>query len=299
MNRTEVAQEERRAVDSPSSGASEGETPERGGDGETRWQLKMFQKTLKKRQKLRLLLDQVGPLSDERCLLLTNGDNNGALNHYFREAGGRWRWGEFEADTVDQLESFLCEPVRHVTPDELPFEDESFDRIVVIDVHEHLHEVMPLNRELRRIVAPGGLTVVTTPNGDTSLPVAVLKRWVGMGPSEYGHVVQGYTAQELADMLSKAGLRPVSRGAYSKFFTELAELVLNFAYVKVLSKKDEGPEVEEGTIAPTNEDQLQAVKKAYRAYSVVYPFVRGFSMLDALIPGDGGYAVSVAARKPS
>lgn len=261
---------------------------------DTPWQLKMFRKTLKKRQKLRLLLDQLGSVHGQRCLLLTNGDNNGALNYHFRQAGGDWTWGEFEEDTVKELEAFLEEPVRHASPGELPFEDAAFDRIIVIDVHEHLHDVEPLNRELARVLAPGGRAVVTTPNGDTKLPVAVLKRWVGMGPSEYGHVVQGYEAGELESMLSDVGLEPESRGAYSKFFTELAELVINFAYVKILSS-DDG---EEGEIAPTNEEELESVGKAYRAYSLVYPFVRAFSMLDALIPGQGGYAVSVTARKP-
>lgn len=263
------------------------------------WQLQMFRKTLKKQQKLRLLLDQLGSLGDQRCLLLTNGDNNGALNHHFREAGGRWTWGEFEGANVAELERFLGEKVHHVALADLPFEDGSFDRIVVIDVHEHVTDVEPLNREIARILAPGGLAIVTTPNGDTRLPVAVLKRVVGMGPSQYGHVVQGYRPEELEEMLSAVGLTPVSRGAYSRFFTELAELVINFAYVKVLSRKRKGPDVEEGVIAPTNEEQLRSVAKAYRAYSLVYPFVRTFSWLDVLIPGDGGYAVSVVARRPS
>lgn len=267
-----------------------------GGRDERRWQLEMFRRTLKKRQKLRLLLDQLGSLDAERCLLLTNGDNNGALNHHFREAGGRWTWGEFEEEPVEQLEAFLGDPVHHVSPGDFPFGDGTFDRIVVIDVHEHLREVDPLNRELARVLAPGGLAVVTVPNGDTGLPVTVLKRWVGMGPSEYGHVVQGYEVGELERMLSAVGLEPESRGAYSRFFTELAELMINFAYVKVLSSND-GGESGEGKIAPTDRDDLASVGTAYRAYSLVYPFVRAFSMLDLLIPGQGGYAVSVAARK--
>lgn len=262
------------------------------------WQLKMFEKTLKKRQKLRLLLEQIGPTVGERCLLLTNGDNNGALNYHFSEAGGDWTWGEFDRETVGQLEEFLGDPVYHVSPERLSFEAEAFDRIIVIDVHEHLHEVEPLNRELARVLAPGGRVVVTTPNGDEGLPIAVLKRWVGMGPSEYGHVVQGYDTDELEHMMASVGLEPESRGAYSKFFTELVELIINFGYVKVLSS-DEEDDGDEGNIAPTNEEELESVKKAYMAYSLVYPFVRAFSMLDHLIPSDSGYAVSVAARKPS
>lgn len=263
------------------------------------WQLRMFRKTLKKQQKLALLLKQLGPLNDERCLLLTNGDNNGALNFHFREAGGRWTWGEFEETNVPELAQFLGETVHHVRLTSLPFPDGSFDRVVVIDVHEHVREVAPVNREIARVLAPGGLAIVTTPNGDTRLPVAILKRLVGMGPSKYGHIVQGYRAAELERMLSEVGLTPVSRGAYSRFFTELAELVINFGYVKILSRKRGGPKVDEGVIAPTSEEQLRSVAKVYRAYSLVYPFVRTFSAFDVLVPGRGGYAVSVVARRPS
>jgi len=39
------------------------------------------------------------------------------------------------------------------------------------------------------------------------------------------------------------------------------------------------------------------VQKEMRMYSFIYPFMYGFSLLDKLIPGRGGYAVAVSARK--
>jgi hypothetical protein len=148
------------------------------------------------------------------------------------------------------------------------------------------------------VLAPGGLAIVTTPNGETRLPVAALKRVIGMGPETYGHVVQGYRVRELEQMLRAVGMQPVGSGGYSRFFTELAELVINFAYVKILAKKKEHPPVMQGTIAPTSKKELEAVRKEYRMYSLIYPFMYVFSLLDKLIPGRGGYAVAVAARKP-
>ena len=266
---------------------------------ETPWQLQMFSKSLKKQQKVQMLLDLLGPLRDERCLLVTNGDNNGAMNHHLRAAGGRWMWAEIEAHTIPEMAKFLGEPVSHADSDRLPFPDASFDRVVVIDAHEHLDDVGPINREIARVLARDGVAIVTVPNGDTRLPVALLKRIVGMGPSSYGHVVQGYRVDELRRMLSEVGLAPERTGAYAKFFTELAELVINFGYVKILSRKKKGPKVAAGTIAPSNEAQLRAVAKTYRMYSFIYPFVRAFSALDALVPTRGGYAVAVAARKPA
>jgi SAM-dependent methyltransferase len=283
---------------------SEGEGQGRGveagtsGDRSEPWQLRMFDKTLKKKQKVKLLLGMAAPVEDRRCFLLTGGDNNGAMNHRFREAGGRWSWAEMEEDSIPDMEAFLEEKVQHATPSRLPFPDGAFDRIIVIDVHEHLEEVSALNRELARISAPGARVVVTTPNGNERLPVAFLKRILGMGPAEYGHVVQGFSWQELEEMLAGVGLEPEDRGGYSRFFTELVELAINFGYVKILSRRKGNSTVKQGTIVPSSEEQLRAVEKTYRLYSLVYPFVRAFSALDVLIPGRGGYAVAVSARKP-
>ncbi|MFQ5889859.1 MAG: class I SAM-dependent methyltransferase [Gemmatimonadota bacterium] len=263
------------------------------------WQLRMFRKTLKKQQKVRLLLELLGPLAAERCLLITRGDNNGAMNWQFRAAGGRWTWAEFEDDAAREISSLLSEPVHRATADHLPFPDGAFERVLVIDVHEHLTEFGSFNREIARVVAPGGLAVLTTPNGHRRLPVAILKRSLGMGPEAYGHVVQGYTLTELETMVRDVGLVPEQRGVYSRFFTELVELCINMAYVKVLSRKKKGPRVPAGTIAPRSREQLEAVRKSYRAYSFLYPLVRVISSLDSLIPGRGGYAVAVAARKAS
>jgi hypothetical protein len=93
-------------------------------------------------------------------------------------------------------------------------------------------------------------------------------------------------------------MEPVASGGYARFFTEMAELVINFAYVKFLAKKKAHPPAMEGTIAPTSKRELDAVRKEYRMYSLIYPFMYLFSLLDKLIPGRGGYAVAVAATKP-
>jgi SAM-dependent methyltransferase len=260
------------------------------------WQLEMFDFSLKKRQKLRMLLELLGPLTRERCLLVMHGDNPGSLNYHLRSAGGRWSWAELEAAGIPQMEALLGEPVHAARVDELPFEDGSFDRVVVVDAHEHVDDVVPLNRELARVLAPGGAMVVTTPGGNPRLPVAVLKRWVGMDTAAYGHVVQGFRAEELESMLRAVGLEPVARGAYSRFFTELAELAINFGYVKVLGRSRDGG-TPAGEIAPRTADDLRSVNRSYRAYRLVFPLIRAFSSLDALVPGRGGYAVGVVARK--
>jgi SAM-dependent methyltransferase len=262
------------------------------------WQLQMYRKSLKKRQKVELLMKLMGPPHDARCLLISGHDNNGAMNHEFRAAGGQWSWGQVYPQGIAEMSEFLRDPVAHIDIDRFPFAAGAFDVVIVIDVHEHFRHTEGFNREIARVLAPGGLAIVTTPNGETRLPVAALKRVIGMGPETYGHVVQGYRVRELEQMLRAVGMQPIGSGGYSRFFTELAELVINFAYVKILAKKKEHPPVMEGTIAPTSRKELEAVRKEYRMYSLIYPFMYLFSLLDKLVPGRGGYAVAVAARKP-
>lgn len=263
------------------------------------WQLQVFDVSLKKRQKLAMLLDLVGPLHGEKCLLITNGDNPGSLNYHLRRAGGEWRWCELDANGIPDMRHFLGDTVHLGTAESLPFSDGTFTRVMVVDVHEHLERTEVFDRELARVLAPGGVAVVTTPNGDERLPVARLKGWLGMNPATYGHMVQGFRVEELEAKMRAVGLVPERRGAYARFFTEFIELAVNFGYVKVLGRLKGRRRPEAGEIAPRSAEQLGSVGGAFRMYRLAFPLIRAFSSLDALVPGPGGYAVGVTARRPT
>jgi SAM-dependent methyltransferase len=265
----------------------------------TPWQLQIFDVSLKKRQKLKMLLDLLGPLDGEECLLVTKGDNPGSLNYHLRRSGGRWQWCELDADGIPDMERFLGERVHRGSGDALPFPDGAFTRIVVVDVHEHLERTEAFDLEVARILSPGGIAVVTTPSGDERLPVARMKRWLGMDPAAYGHIVQGFEVHQLEAKMSAVGLVPERRGAYSRFFTEFVELAVNFGYVKVLGRRKGAAKPAAGEIAPRSAQQLGSVGGAFTLYRRVFPLIFAFSSLDVLIPGKGGYAVGVAARRPA
>jgi SAM-dependent methyltransferase len=72
---------------------------------------------------------------------------------------------QFRASGVPCLKLDLNRP--------LPFPDGSFDLVMAIEILEHLESPRAFLREIFRLVRPGGLAVVTTPN-ITSLPSRVL-----------------------------------------------------------------------------------------------------------------------------
>lgn len=261
------------------------------------WQIEMFRRSIKKQQKLQALLDILGEVQGLQCLLVTCGDNNGALNWQFRSHGGSWTWADVSGENVDQVSELLGEPVHAPPHDHLPFSSGMFDVVVSIDVLEHLPQDQPFLLELARVMRKEGRAIVTVPNGDPGLLANRIKWRAGMSPEIYGHVRAGYTLLELGEALTHAGLTPKGTGGYSRFFTEMVELVINYGYVKVLSKKRGGPKP--GQIAPLSSGELKRHGLAYRLYSLVYPVANAISQLDRLLPERMDNAVIIAAIKDS
>jgi ubiquinone/menaquinone biosynthesis C-methylase UbiE len=260
---------------------------------ETPWQLVMFGRSLKKQQKLNALLEIAGNLTGQSCLLLTCGDNNGALNWYFREHGGAWTWGDVQDENLDEMRALLGEPVCHVPASAFPFREQAFDCVIAIDVLEHLPCDQPFLQEVWRVLKPSGRAIVTVPNGDPTLAANRLKWRMGMTPEIYGHTRAGYTIAELRAALQQAGFYPVAQGGYSRLFTEILELMLNFGYVFVLSGNKNRPK--SGHIAPTTSRELKQHGLAYRLYSLAFPLLRLATRLDGFLSARGDGAVIVAA----
>jgi SAM-dependent methyltransferase len=261
------------------------------------WQIEMFQRSLKKQQKLRALLEILGETTGKQCLLVTCGDNNGALNWYFRQHGGEWTWADVSGENNAQIARLLNEPVHAFREDDFPILDERFDCVVSIDVLEHLRQDQPFLKELTRVLKAGGEAVVTVPNGDRRLLANKIKWMIGMTPEVYGHTRSGYTVAELSDALGRSGLEPCESGGYSRFVTEMIELAINFSYVRLLAKKRGG--ARSGQIAPVSSGDLQSHGLVYRLYSVMFPIVRAISLLDNMLPTRTNNAVIVRARKPN
>ena len=261
------------------------------------WQIRMFKKTLKKQMRLRELTNLLGNIqSEEKCLLVTCGDNNGAMNYFLRELGGQWSWAELETQSIEEIRTLLEDEVLLGSFDNLNFPNQSFDRIISIDCLEHIEDPHIFTLELHRICKPGGQVIITIPGGDQKKIINKLKNFVGMTKETYGHVRDGLTLKELGSIMTEAGFTLKREVTFSRFFTELVELTINFLYVKVLAKKSKA-DVKEGTIAPATEEQLKSVEKTYRMYALIYPFFKAVSMLDNLLIGTEGYVTMIEGTR--
>ena len=119
----------------------------------------------------------------------------------------------------------------------------------------------------------------------------------------FGHVRDGYVPPELRALVERSGLEVESLRSYSKIFTEMVENTLNFFYHRSASDgetestEDDAAGQFHGETSPASGDDFKAVGWKFRLYEMAYPFLRGFSLLDRVIPFRPGYMYCVRARK--
>jgi SAM-dependent methyltransferase len=261
------------------------------------WQLLMFDKTLKKRQRLAVLKRCLGNIGDdEQCLLVTCGDNNGAINYHLAQLGGHWAFADLEETCRAEMSALLGVEVLPASSGSLRYGDGQFDTVIIIDVHEHLVDMLEFTNEVSRVTRKGGQVICTAPNGDESKLAVRLKHKLGMTPDQYGHVRVGLTIPQMTGLMEQSGIQVQQTSTFSRLFTELLELSINFAYVKIIAPRSK-VQIDKGQIAPATDDQLRSMKKTYRLYSLIYPVYWLISRLDVLLARSEGYVVVVVGTR--
>jgi len=119
---------------------------------------------------------------------------------------------------------------------DLPFQENAFDLILLLDVLEHLDDTLAL-REARRVLRPGGLAAITVP----ALP------WLCSGRDRAAGHLRRYTRASLTGAVTDAGLE-LDSVAYFQFL--LFPLVLAS---RALRRRADAPaELEEAPPRPVN-----------------------------------------------
>lgn len=262
---------------------------------ETSWQDRLFAKSLMKKEKVARLLRRLD-FHDKAVFDL--GCSQGTVSRQLRRrGGGRWAHADLDFCNLRSARVVLGASVLQVGPASLPFADETFDVVLLLDFLEHVDDDAGVLREARRILRPGGRVVISTPISGGFFLLNRLKHRFGLTPEIYGHKREGYSLAELRRLLQVEGFGVESAGTYAKFLVELFEVMLNILY----SRKNRGREKEHrsGAISPASADDLQRSGKLFAFYGrFVYPLVYLVTRLDALLFWKTGYATLVLGRKP-
>ncbi|MDH4197100.1 MAG: class I SAM-dependent methyltransferase [Candidatus Aminicenantes bacterium] len=262
---------------------------------ETPWQLRLVRRSIKKKDKLRLLEKAIPPDSSRTALDL--GCAQGILSYFLRRRGGLWVSADQDLANLRTAREILGTNLVQMPPGVLPFRTAGFDLVACLDYLEHIDNDRECLNEVGRVLRPGGELILITPQTGRPFVLHRLRRWLGLGLEFYGHKREGYRRPALELLLREAGLEPTHWTSYSKFFSEAIELALNFLYIKVLSRPERG-RLRDGHIRPATGSEFEAQEKPLRLYGLVYPFVWLASRLDKLLFFVEGYVLVVRARKP-
>src|SRR5262245_42319527 len=112
------------------------------------WQLQLYKKSLKKKEKIDLLLKSLPELKGKLCLEV--GCARGTVSHFLRSAGGNWLHADTDRSNVVGAMQLVKNGILQIPPNVLPFPDSSFDVIVSLDYLEHVNDDEAALKELKR-----------------------------------------------------------------------------------------------------------------------------------------------------
>ena len=258
------------------------------------WQLRLVRKSLKKKDKLRLL-EMTIPISPHRAAL-DLGCAQGILGYFARRRGGFWVHADEDLANLRAAKDILERNLIQLRGEDLPFRDGSFDLVLCLDYLEHIDGDDRALAEISRVLKAGGELIAVTPHTGRFFLLHRLRSALGLRLEYFGHKREGYSFPELEAKLSRASLRVRRKTTYSRFFSEFFELVLNFLYIKLLARRT-SVRRRDGHIRPASAEEFEAQEKTFALYSLLYPLIWVLSRLDSLLFFQKGYSLMVWARK--
>jgi SAM-dependent methyltransferase len=239
------------------------------------WQDRLFARSIRRRRKISRLAELIGQTSNLSCLEISSGD--GMISANLRSLGGSWKTAVINKTAADSLEFASAEKVALIDNCELPYEDGTFDRLVIVDALKGIHDDHAFIHECHRVLKNDAWVIISEVRRSTFSLVALLQRVCNISPMAKGQRRNGYTVSELFNIL-KDGFDVPETIIYSNGLLESATAIGECVQTRLLQdyywlvKKR------------TEKDLLYRYRRLYSLAGMAYPLLWLFSKLEFL-PG--------------
>jgi SAM-dependent methyltransferase len=179
-----------------------------------------FRRTLPLRLRLNEVRRALGSTVGLACLDL--GATNPVFSRHLRAAGGDWQTVVMSAALVPLARAVLGDEVCLLRDGRLPFEDKSFDRVVLAELLERSDDEAALIQECHRVLKSDGRLIASARHAKRWSLIAPLRALLRLPRRRAGPAHDGYTERVLFDMF-KTGFDVIAMRTHQRFLLELVD----------------------------------------------------------------------------
>ncbi|MFC1467202.1 class I SAM-dependent methyltransferase [Verrucomicrobiota bacterium] len=240
------------------------------------WHEKLFARSVRRKEKLQRLKESLGSICNQRCLLISGGDAMIARN--LRQNGTVWEVLGINEKAVTGLRQILDDEVKQFAELPLPYEDNSFDTLIIADALECVPQDYDFIKDCHRVLKSDGRLIITVGCMRSFGVIRGLNQLVGQRDEQAGRLRPGYASRQLFDIL-KDGFDVPGITRYSGFFSAFAGVFASLAARLVVAPCYEIP--------PEQVDQYLFYK--YRHLNVLVGVGYAFMLLAAGLDKISGF----------
>ena len=256
---------------------------------EKEWPLQLFNKSVLKQTKFENIISVLGPTDGLHCLDI--GSDNGVISYLLRRQGGTWKSADLDERSVGAIEELVQHNVYRIDGTGTPFNDNEFDRVVLIDFLEHIPDDAGFMQELHRILKPDGVLILNAPHIKSG-PLVRFRHALGLTEEEHGHLRPGYTHDSIRNLCGEY-FTLKTFDTYTKSCSKLIDTLMVFVFTMLKRNKSE-KKTGRGILVTGKE--MRMYRAWFRAYSLIYPVVWFFAKLDALLFFETGFMLIARAH---
>lgn len=192
--------------------------------------LKHFNGVLTWKVKLQEIIRQLGDTERDTCLEI--GANNGGISYYLRKRGGDWHSVVTSKVAQDMVMRVVGTEVHLLEGGVLPFKDNTFDKVVIVDLLEITDSDATFIEECHRVLKTDGILLINVARATPWSLINPLRRMLAREIGKQPDLYLGYTEPELFTLLKHGFDVHVTR-KYSRFLVELIDTIVRLMAVRV------------------------------------------------------------------
>ena len=248
------------------------------------WQQKIYNKSLREKRRFQHIRRYLGSSTANMNCLVAGGTP--ALHLQVHRISGNWTSAALDAHDQALLQATIGSADRIDSAKKFPYEDHSFDRIILCGILDSIADDSRFMAECHRILKDSGILLINVHHRKRIGLLPLFRKFLDISDFAGPHR-NGYSSSELFDLL-KDGFDVEETHTYSRFFIESTNLLINFIG---------GFLVQQDPSTQTDAYRGSGYQRIYTFRALVYPLECLLSLLDYISFLTRGYLLIARAKR--